>query len=105
MALPRNVLVPAVVVLVDVASGAQPARSELTAARRWASGVGAAAITAVLCTGIFWYANPHRGAPHPHDPVGLLTENAYVVAMLVLLVLLPPRALRDVRELRAEVRV
>jgi alpha-1,2-mannosyltransferase len=98
-------LVPAVVVLVDVAAGAQPARSELTPTRRWLSGVGAAAITVALCTGVFWYASPARGAPHPHDPVGLLTENAYTVVMLVLLVLLPPRAAPPVAgEPRAAVR-
>ena len=89
-------LVPAVAVLVDVATGARLAGAPVSPARRRAvgalAGASAAVLTAALCTGLFWYASPPRGEPHPHDPVGLLTENSYVLALLVVLVLLPARS-------------
>jgi alpha-1,2-mannosyltransferase len=95
-------VLPAVVVLLDVAAGApladrapqalqdRPRATAVTAA------VGAAAVTAVFCASLPWYFAPHRpgGAPRA-DLAGLLGQDGYVAVLLALVLLLPARAPSD----------
>jgi alpha-1,2-mannosyltransferase len=98
-------VVPAVVVLVDVAGGTPPAR----AAPSWLHGHiarmaagGAVLVAAVFVSSLVWFfagATAQRaGVPQ------MLGENAYLLVSVALLVLLPVRALPAVRDARAAAR-
>jgi alpha-1,2-mannosyltransferase len=92
-------VVPATVVLLDVAAGAKLheasppfLRAHHRAAAR-AAGAGALATIAVFCSSFAWYFGPRlRGSPPSDDLVGIVGQDAYVLVLLALLVLLPIRA-------------
>ncbi|HEY0358840.1 MAG TPA: glycosyltransferase 87 family protein [Mycobacteriales bacterium] len=91
-------VVPATVVLVDVAAGrglhrgAPPwlrARPEVVA--RVAGGA-AVALLGMFLFSVVWPFNHRAGEHYVDGPVGVLGENAYAIAVLALLFLLPIRA-------------
>jgi alpha-1,2-mannosyltransferase len=91
-------VVPAVVVLIDVAAGrglhdgAPSWLRAVPATVAWVAGGAAVAVSAGFVFSVVWPFN-HRAGEHFADgPVGVVGENAYVLAVLALLVLLPIRA-------------
>jgi alpha-1,2-mannosyltransferase len=89
-------LVPAVVVLVDVAAGRPvwTGRPGFRLGRRGtaiAAGIAAAAITLACWTSLDWHFQRDEGLTHPGGVVGTVGENSYVLIMLALLLLLPIR--------------
>jgi alpha-1,2-mannosyltransferase len=92
-------VVPATVVLVDVATGARLheavppfLRTHRRVAAR-AAGAGALVMIAVFCSSLAWYFKPPvRGAPPREDLLGLLGQDTYVLLLLAVVVLLPIRA-------------
>jgi alpha-1,2-mannosyltransferase len=92
-------VVPAIVVLVDVAAGARLheatppfLRAHDRAAAR-AAAAGALATAGAFCSSFAWYFGPRlRGAPPSNDLVGIIGQDAYVLVLLALVVLLPIRA-------------
>ena len=90
-------LVPAVVVLVDVAAGrptapARPFPGSPSTWRRALAGLAAAVITAACCSSVIWYFQRDEGLTHARGLLGTVGENAFVLAMVLLVVLLPARA-------------
>ncbi|MCW2612138.1 MAG: Alpha,2-mannosyltransferase [Cryptosporangiaceae bacterium] len=91
-------VVPAVVVLVDVAAGrrlhrdAPPWLRARPAPVAWFAGGTAAAIVAMFALSVIWPFNRPAGEHYSAGPIGVLAANAYVLTMLALLVLLPIRA-------------
>lgn len=84
-------LVPAVAVLVDVATGA-PALGGRPQALARLSGAAALLVTTSLCIGTLWFfGDPGKNQPHQSGLLGGLGEDTYVVLMLALLVWLPVR--------------
>ena len=91
-------IVPAVVVLVDVAAG----RVLHSAAPQWfrarpdvvarAAGGAAVAVLAMFLFSVVWPFNHRPGEHYTDGLIGVLGENAYALTVLVLLVLLPIRA-------------
>jgi alpha-1,2-mannosyltransferase len=92
-------VVPAAVVLVDVAAGVrlsdttpwwvrahQGAVARAAAAAVWA-------MVAVFWSGLIWYVEPGDGLHHRRDLWGLLGEDTYGLLMIALVFLLPVRAL------------
>jgi alpha-1,2-mannosyltransferase len=91
-------VVPAVVVLVDVAAGrrlcdeAPPwlrARPEVVAR---AAGGAAVAVVAMFLFSVVWPFNHRTGEHYADGLIGVVGENAYALAVLALLILLPIRA-------------
>ena len=92
-------IVPAIVVLVDVATGTRrdagtppflrtPGRPSPLAA-----GVGAVAMIALFSSSLPWaFKVPGPGAPPRDDLLGILGQDTYVMALLALVALLPIRA-------------
>ena len=89
-------LVPAVFVLVDVAVGRSvtplwPLRRAPGRATARTAGVAAVAITAACCSSVIWYFQRDEGLIHDGGVLGTLGENAFVLVMLLLVLLLPAR--------------
>jgi alpha-1,2-mannosyltransferase len=90
-------IVPAVIVLIDVAVGRPTVslRSRPRQPSRWGrpgAGIAAVVITAVCCSSLIWYFQPDEGLIHTGGLLGALGENSFALAMLALVVLLPIRA-------------
>ena len=89
-------VVPALVVLVDVAAGAPgPGTSP---ASRWAprqrqaiAAGGALAVFAAFLSSVIWFFERDQGEHHADGLVGLLGESAYVFVLVALVFLLPAR--------------
>jgi alpha-1,2-mannosyltransferase len=100
-------VVPAAVVLLDVAAGAPLSDGtprllrghEQTVRRMAAAAVGA--VIAVFCSGLVWIVQSACRGVRCGDPLVLVGEGCYGLVMVALLVLLPVRA-PDVRERGAE---
>jgi alpha-1,2-mannosyltransferase len=91
-------VVPAAVVLVDVAAGARLSdttpwwvRAHERAVARSAA-VAVWAMVAVFWSGLIWYVEPANGVQHRKDLWGVLGEDAYGLLMIALMFLLPVRA-------------
>jgi alpha-1,2-mannosyltransferase len=89
-------LAPAAIVLIDVAGGRPvagvwppPRVHRWTPARAGAAAVG---IAAVSWTSVFWFFQRDEGLIHIGGLLGFPFENAFVLIMLALVVLLPARA-------------
>lgn len=89
-------VVPALVVLVDVAAGAPrpgTSTSRWTARQRQAIAAGGAgAVLAAFLSSVIWFFERDQGEHHADGLVGLLGESAYVIVLLALVFLLPARA-------------
>jgi alpha-1,2-mannosyltransferase len=91
-------VVPAAVVLVDVAAGARLSDTTpwwVRARGRVVARSAAAAVWAMIVvfwSGLIWYVEPANGVHHRQDLWGLLGEDTYGLLMIALLVLLPVRA-------------
>jgi alpha-1,2-mannosyltransferase len=83
-------IVPAVVVLVDVAAGTPSTRGRRTAA------LAAAAVYAVFVLSVTFFVSDPAGYPTATGPWAVLAANADVLVMLGLLAFLPVRQLRPV---------
>ncbi|MCW2678116.1 MAG: hypothetical protein JWR70_3156 [Modestobacter sp.] len=91
-------VVPAAVVLVDVAAGARLSDTtpwwvrahERAVARSAAAAVWA--MVAVFWSGLIWYVDPTNGVHHRKDLWGVLGEDTYGLLMIALMFLLPVRA-------------
>jgi alpha-1,2-mannosyltransferase len=91
-------VVPAAVVLVDVAAGARLSDTtpwwvrahERAVARSAAAAVWA--MVAVFWSGLIWYVEPTNGMHHRKDLWGVLGEDTYGLLMIALMFLLPVRA-------------
>jgi len=82
-------LVPAVVLLVDVALSAdRPDESR----RRWWSAALALGTTAVITYGVVTFQKWGTDPVRTHDPVDFVTQNSYVLLCLLLLAALPIRS-------------
>jgi alpha-1,2-mannosyltransferase len=77
-------VVPAVLVLVDLAAGARRHR-------RAVAGIGAGVVFAVFASSVVWYFATPAGGMRGSGPVAVLGADAYTLVMLGLLVLLPAR--------------
>ena len=89
-------LVPAVIVLVDVAAGRPPGppRPWSRLSRRGtalAAGLAAAAVTAACWTSLNWHFQRNEGLTHSGGVLGTVGENSLVLIMLALLAFLPVR--------------
>jgi alpha-1,2-mannosyltransferase len=91
-------VVPAAVVLVDVAAGARLAGTTpwwVRAHGRVVARSAAAAVCAMVVifwSGLIWYVEPATGVHHRKDLWGVLGEDTYGLLMIALLLLLPVRA-------------
>jgi alpha-1,2-mannosyltransferase len=92
-------VVPAAVVLLDLAAGTPPAgrtwpwpRARPRAAA-CAAGVAAVAVYAVFFLSVVWFVSDPAGRLTAGGTAGILAGNAYVYALLALLVFLPARDL------------
>jgi alpha-1,2-mannosyltransferase len=83
-------VVPAAVVLVDVA--VRRPRS----ARSLLAGAGAVVVVGTFCSSLIWYSARSHGNVHLGGAGGAVIENAYVLVMLALVLLLPARRRTDV---------
>jgi len=79
-------VVPAMLVLVDVAAGTPAYRRP-----RAVAGIGAGVVFAVFASSVVWYFATRAGGMRGSGPVALLGADAYTLVMLALLVLLPAR--------------
>jgi alpha-1,2-mannosyltransferase len=86
-------VVPAILVLLDVALGTPVAAPGWLRDRRLLAGATALAVSAVFGFSVVWYFANFDGSIHRHDALAAIGTNAYVLAMLALLVLVPVRAL------------
>jgi alpha-1,2-mannosyltransferase len=85
-------IVPAEVVLVDLAAGTPTARwRHRPRAIAAVASVAAVAVFVVFSFSVVWYFSTHAGFVRGHDAATLLGADAYVLVMLALLVLLPAR--------------
>jgi alpha-1,2-mannosyltransferase len=90
-------LVPAAIVLLDVALGRPVARMRPWPGRLFRrpelpAGAAALGITAVCCSSVVWFFQRNSGLTHAGGVLGALGENAFVLIMVALVVLLPARA-------------
>jgi alpha-1,2-mannosyltransferase len=90
-------LVPAVIVLLDVALGRPITRLRPWPGRRFRrpallAGLAALGITAACCSSVIWFFQGHSGLTHAASVPGALGENAFVLVMVALVALLPARA-------------
>jgi alpha-1,2-mannosyltransferase len=86
-------IVPAVLVLIDVAAGTElhpSAWPRVTAIRGWAA-AGAVAVAAVFGFSLVWLAAKWNGAIPGRGPAVVLLTNSYVLVLLALVVWLPAR--------------
>jgi alpha-1,2-mannosyltransferase len=95
-------VVPASLVLVDVAAGTPlddraPAvlRSAPRTVRATAGVAALALVTAVVVSLPWYFGAAQRGHHHDGGPVGMLGENAYLLIMIALVLLLPVRGVRS----------
>jgi alpha-1,2-mannosyltransferase len=91
-------VVPAAVVLVDVAAGTPlespaPLRAHPHGVARAAVVAAVALVTAFVVSLVWFFDVPQRGHPHDGGVLGMLGRNSYVLIMIVLVVLLPVREL------------
>ncbi|MGY1651574.1 glycosyltransferase 87 family protein [Geodermatophilus sp. SYSU D01119] len=93
-------LVPALVVLVDVAAGTPPAPG----APRWwrdrprvLAGALAAVPAAVLASSAIWFAFATTGHHHERGVVGIVVEDLYLLVTLAVVAVLPARGVRAAR--------
>jgi alpha-1,2-mannosyltransferase len=99
-------VVPALVVLVDVAAGTplhETAPGWLRRRRRWAAvgaGILALVVAAPFILGIPWYFLPGSAALQIGGPAEFLGRNSYTVLLLALVLLLPVRRSHDTVILR-----
>ena len=88
-------LVPALVVLLDVAAGARPAGGAARLHPRTtsrAAGAAAVAVAAISCSSLPWYFVASNGGQPPRsDLVGALGQDVYVFLLLALVAVLPAR--------------
>ncbi|SHF64682.1 glycosyltransferase 87 family protein [Geodermatophilus nigrescens] len=93
-------LVPALVVLVDVAAGTPPA---VPAPRWWRdrprvlAGSLAAVAAGVLASSAIWFAFATTGHHHERGVAGIVVEDLYLLVTLVVVAVLPARGVRAVR--------
>lgn len=93
-------VVPAAIVLLDVAGGAPVSRGEGARARRWSrllprlAAVGGAVVVVVFVASTLWFVTDHAGHGHHRGLGPFLATNLYVLIILVLVATLPARALR-----------
>lgn len=89
-------ILPAVVVLVDLAAGT-PARRPLVRSRPWVTAGAAAAglvtVFLVFALSVVWYFSTHAGFVRGHGTATLVGADAYVLVLLGLVLLLPARRL------------
>src|SRR3954447_9900318 len=90
-------LVPAVIVLLDVALGRSVTRvwpwpGRLFRRPSHAAGIAALGITAACCSSVIWFFQRDSGLTHAGSVPGALGENAFVLVMTALVALLPARA-------------
>jgi alpha-1,2-mannosyltransferase len=85
-------LVPALVVLVDVAAGTPTAPGRWQARSRAAAGTLAVVSTVVLASSAIWFAEADPGHHHDLGVAGLLVEDLWLLLTLVVVVALPVRA-------------
>ncbi|SDC41373.1 alpha-1,2-mannosyltransferase [Geodermatophilus telluris] len=85
-------LVPALVVLVDVAAGSPTAPGRWQARSRVAAGALAAVAAGVLASSAIWFAEADPGSHHDLGVAGLLVEDLWLLLTLVVVVALPVRA-------------
>ncbi|MGR7025046.1 glycosyltransferase 87 family protein [Geodermatophilus sp. URMC 62] len=93
-------LVPALVVLVDVAAGAPVAPGRWPGRSRVVAGTLAAVLALVLASSAIWFAEAHPGHHHDAGVWGLLVEDLWLLVTLVVVAVLPAR----VRSARAAAR-
>ncbi len=85
-------LVPALVVLVDVAAGTPTVPGTPRPARSRAGAAAPAALTAlVLASSSIWFAEAAPGAHHDLGVAGLVVEDLYLLVTLLVVALLPAR--------------
>jgi alpha-1,2-mannosyltransferase len=93
-------LVPAVIVLLDVALGRPVGRLRpwpgrlvrRSAPLAGLAGLAAVGITAACCSSVIWFFQRHSGLVHAGSVLGAVGENAFVLVMVLLVALLPARA-------------
>ncbi len=91
-------LVPALVVLVDVAAGTPPVPgTSRRAGSRVAAGSLAAVTALVLASSSIWFAEARSGSHHDLGVVGIVVEDLYLLVTLVVVAVLPARRVRDGR--------
>jgi alpha-1,2-mannosyltransferase len=86
-------VVPAILVLADVAAGTPVAGTGRPRNRRLLAGAVALAACVVFGFSVVWYFAHFDGSIRRHDALAAIGTNAYVLAMLALLALVPVRAL------------
>ncbi len=84
-------LVPALVVLVDVAAGSPAAPGRWGARSRVAAGTLAAVTTVVLASSSIWFAFALTGHHHDAGVLGIVVEDLYLLVTLAVVALLPTR--------------
>jgi alpha-1,2-mannosyltransferase len=93
-------LVPALVVLLDLAAGRVPAPGTPAWWRRrsrlWA-GVLVAVTAVVLASSAIWFAEAGPGRHHDLGVLGIVVEDLYLLVTLAVVALLPARAVTDAR--------
>jgi alpha-1,2-mannosyltransferase len=93
-------LVPALVVLLDLAAGRVPAPGTPAWWRRrsrlWA-GVLVAVTAVVLASSAIWFAEARPGRHHDLGVLGIVVEDLYLLVTLAVVALLPARAVTDAR--------
>ena len=86
-------VVPAILVLIDVALGTPVTAPDWLRDRRLVAGATALAASAIFGFSVVWYFANFDGSIPRHDAATAIGANAYVLAMLAMLVLVPARAL------------
>jgi alpha-1,2-mannosyltransferase len=87
-------VVPAILVLVDVAAGTPVAGDDEPRARRLVAGVTALAACAVFGLSVVWFFARFNGSMPDHGVAAEIGADAYVLTLLALLALVPIRDLR-----------
>lgn len=86
-------LVPACVVLLDLAAGRPPARAVRRPDRaRWSAVAGLTAVVVVFASSVVWGPDGRPGHHWDDGWTGMLAQNAYLLVTLALVLLLPARA-------------
>jgi len=86
-------VVPALLVLVDLAAGTATENRRRPGGTRAAAGIGAGVVFVVFASSVVWYFTTPAGGMRGSGPVALLGADAYTLVMLGLLVALPTRRL------------